>query len=76
MLKGHRHELGRYTELARDDPKRATIISAMTLENTLHLAHQGEGFIRIATISGISMIVMGLALGGTVFAMRRLSVTQ
>lgn len=74
VLKGHRFEQGIYTELPRNDPKRATILDAMTLENSLHIAHLGHGVVQVVTAAGVGLIIIGLALGGTGLAMRKISV--
>lgn len=63
VLKKHRLELGTYTELKRDDPKRATILSAMTMENSLNLAQIGFGLTDVVKATGAFMIIVGLALG-------------
>lgn len=63
VLRDHRMEnFGYYTELERDDPNRATILSAMTMENSLNLAVLGYGVTDIAKASGGFMLVIGLAL--------------
>ena len=68
ILRGHRLErYGRYTELARDDPKRQTILSAMTMENSLNLAQLSYGLTEVVKATGIFMIITGLALGASGF---------
>jgi len=63
VLKEHRLAQGIYTELKRDDPKRATILQAMTMENSLHLAYLGFGLATVVKAVGAFMIIVGLALG-------------
>jgi len=71
VLKKHRLEQGIYTELQRDDPKRATILSAMTMENSLHLAHVGFGLADVVKATGAFMIIVGLALGLSAYSVIR-----
>ncbi len=62
-LREHRLDIGIYTELGRDDPQRDTILNAMTMENSLNLAQLGYGLTTVVIISGVSMIIVGIALG-------------
>ena len=73
ILREHRMDLGVYSELARDDPQRDTILKAMTIENSLNLAQLGYGVTTVVIVSGIFMVVMGIALGGTGLGLYRLS---
>ncbi len=72
-LREHRLDIGIYSELGRDDPQRDTILKAMTMENSLNLAQLGYGVTTVVIVSGIFMVVMGLALGGTGLGLYRLS---
>ena len=72
-LREHRLDIGIYTELARDDPQRDTILKAMTIENSLNLAQLGYGVTTVVIVSGVSMVIMGIALGGTGLGLYRLS---
>ena len=72
-LREHRLDLGVYSELARDDPRRDTILKAMTMENSLNLAQLGYGMTTVVVISGIYMAIMGIALGGAGLGLYRLS---
>ncbi len=64
ILREHRVEsCGYYTDLARDDPRRETIIKAITLENALNLAQVGYGLSEVVKYTGIFMVIIGLALG-------------
>lgn len=73
ILREHRLDVGVYTQLERDDPRRDTILNAMTMENSLNLAQLGYGVTTVVIVSGIFMVVMGLALGGTGLGLYRLS---
>ncbi len=73
ILREHRLDIGIYTELARDDPQRDTILKAMTMENSLNLAQLGYGVTTVVIISGVFMVIMGIALGGTGLGLYRLS---
>lgn len=72
VIREHRMEIGIYTELDKDDPQRDTILKAMTMENSLNLAQLGYGVTTIAIVSGIFMIIIGIALGGTGIGLYRL----
>ena len=64
ILEEHRvTNLGYYTELARDDPNRQTILNAMTMENSLNLAVMGYGLTDVVKGSGAFMIIVGLTFG-------------
>ena len=65
ILKEHRQERGVYTDLARDDPNRATILNALTMENSLNLAQLGHGLTEVVQVNGIFMMVIGLTLVST-----------
>ncbi|MBU2607963.1 MAG: hypothetical protein KKF26_01445 [Chloroflexi bacterium] len=66
ILADHRREnYGLYVELARDDPNRAQILKAMTMENSLYIAQLGYGLTEVVQANGIFMLVIGLALGTT-----------
>jgi hypothetical protein len=72
-LREHRLDVGLYTQLERDDPRRDTILKAMTMENSLNLAQLGYGVTTVVIVSGVFMIIMGVALGGTGLGLYRLS---
>ena len=72
-LREHRLDIGLYTALEREDPKRDTILKAMTMENSLNLAQLGYGVTTVVIVSGVFMIIMGIALGGTGLGLYRLS---
>ncbi len=72
-LREHRLDMGLYTQLERDDPRRDTILKAMTMENSLNLAQLGYGVTTVVIASGVSMVIMGIALGGTGLGLYRLS---
>ena len=75
VLKEHRLDIGIYSELARDDPGRETILKAMTMENSLNLAQMGYGLTDVVKYTGLFMIVIGVTIsvcGGTLlFSGRR-----
>ena len=63
VLREHRMErYGVYTELERDDPGRATILSAMTMENALNMAVLSYGVTDMAKANGGFMAVIGITL--------------
>ncbi len=72
VLKEHRMDLGVYTELERDDPRRATILNAMTIENSLNLALLSYGIGTMVTVSGVFMVITGVALLGAGLTLHRL----
>ena len=63
VLAEHQASLGIYSQLSRDDPNRAQILDAMTMQNSLNLAIMGYGLTDVVKASGAFMIVVGLALG-------------
>ena len=65
VLKKHRMEIGIYSELDREDPQRDTILKAMTIENSLNLAQLGYGVVTVVIVSGIFMVIIGIAVSGT-----------
>ncbi len=73
VLMEHRMDIGIYSELARDDPQHDTILNAMTMENSLNLAQLGYGMTTVVIVSGVFMVIMGIALGGTGIGLHRLS---
>lgn len=71
ILREHRlKNYGYYAELKRDDPKRDQILKAITMENSLNLAQLGFGLATVIIVTGVFMIVTGLALGMVAFAIR------
>jgi len=78
----HTHVLGitggqTYTELDREDPGRATYVTALTLQTALHLAHSGLELslfvigVGVAfTGLGLSILVLGLPLIRKVLALK------
>ncbi len=73
ILREHRLDIGVYSGLARDDPQRDTILKAMTMENSLNLAQLGYGVVTVVVVSGIFMVIMGIAISGTGLVLYRLS---
>ena len=63
ILKEHRLAQGNYAELDRTDPKRQTILNAMTMENSLTLAEMGYGLTQVVEGTGAFMLLVGIALG-------------
>ncbi|MEE8414107.1 MAG: hypothetical protein V3R96_06105 [Dehalococcoidales bacterium] len=72
VLREHRMDIGVYSELDREDPKRDTILKAMTMENTLNLAQLGYGVVTVVIVSGIFMVIIGIAVSGTGLVLYRL----
>jgi len=71
ILKEHRtHNYGYYSELKRDDPAREQILKAITMENSLNLAQLSFGLVTVIIITGVFMIVVGLALGTIAFIIK------
>lgn len=68
VLAEHSAALGNYSQLARDDPKRAQILQAMTMENSLEMAVMGFGLTDVVKGTGAFMVLVGgtLALIGIV----------
>jgi hypothetical protein len=48
-----------------NNPKDLVYAQAMNMENYLYLAVMGFGLAQLATASGVFMIIMGIAIGGT-----------
>ncbi|MFC1902643.1 hypothetical protein ACFLX4_01050 [Chloroflexota bacterium] len=72
VLREHRLErYGSYTELSRDDPNRATILNAMTMENALNLAQLSYGLTQVVQATGAFMILVGLTLEGSAITVVR-----
>ncbi len=65
VLKEHRLDIGVYSELDREAPERDTILKAMTMENSLNLAQLGYGVVTVVIVSGIFMVIIGIAVSGT-----------
>ncbi len=73
VLMEHRIEdYGIYSQLDREDPNRATILKAMTMENSLNLAQMGFGMVTVVVVSGIFMVIMGIAVSGTGLVLYRI----
>jgi hypothetical protein len=47
------------------NPKELVYAQALNMENYLYLAVMGFGLTQVATASGVFMIIMGVAIGGT-----------
>ncbi|MFC1906034.1 hypothetical protein ACFLWJ_00935, partial [Chloroflexota bacterium] len=62
-LKAHRSHSGFYTELDRTDPGRATILDAMTMENSLNMAQMGFGLSNFALGAGVTLLIIGVGFG-------------
>ncbi len=73
VLGEHRRDMGVYSELDRDAPERATILKAMTMENSLNLAQLGYGMVMVVIVSGIFMVIIGIAVSGTGLVLYRLA---
>jgi len=74
ILEEHlRDDYGTYGDTERGSDERATYLDGTTLRNSLNLAVMGFGVTTIATVSGVFMIIVGIALGGTGLALHQLS---
>ncbi len=63
VLKEHRTtRYGYYSELERDDPNRAKILNAITMETSLNLAQLGHGLTDVVKFTGLFMGLMGATL--------------
>ena len=75
-IKEHRHNIAAtYSELGRYDstnPDHLSYTQALNLENYLYMAVLSFGVIQEITVTGVALIVIGIALGGTGIALRRL----
>ncbi len=61
VLREHRLErYGFYTELERDEPKRETILKAMTMESALNMAVLGYGVTDVVKANGAFMDIIGI----------------
>jgi len=56
-----------------NNPKDLTYAQALNMENYLYLAVVGFGLTQLATASGVFMIIMGVAIGGTGIQQYRLT---
>lgn len=72
------HTLGRngpYTSMERDDPNRASYITALTMRNSLNLSIMGFGVSDLAIGTGIVVILLGVStslfMAPALFALRR-----
>ncbi len=63
----------RYNTLPRDSEERQSYLNGLSLVTGLNLAVASFGVAQIALASGVVMITSGLTLGGTGFAIYRLS---
>jgi len=74
ILEEHlRDNYGTYGDTERGSPERATYLDGTTLRNSLNLAIMGFGVSTVVTVSGIFMIIVGIALGGAGLVLYRLS---
>ncbi len=74
VLREHRLEdYGIYSELGREDPNRATILKAMTMENSLNQAQMGFGLVTVVIVIGIFMVITGIAVSGPGLVLYRMS---
>jgi hypothetical protein len=80
MIREHRRGIAEtYDELLGEgrfdptNPTHLTYAQAMNLENYLYLAATGFGLTTVVVVSGVSMIITGLALAGTGVALHYLA---
>jgi hypothetical protein len=60
VLAEHQKSYGSYSDLAKDDPNRQTILNAMTMQDSLNLAVMGFGLTDVVKATGGFMILTGL----------------
>ncbi len=68
-----RDSYGTYGDTKRGSDERATYLDGTILRNSLNLAVMGFGVTTIVTVSGIFMLIVGIALGGTGLVLYRLN---
>lgn len=77
ILEEHlRDNYGTYGDTERGSPERATYLDGTILRNSLNLAVMGFGVCTVVNVSGVFMIIAGIALGGTGAALFRLARTS
>jgi hypothetical protein len=81
-IREHRHSIApTYGDLLGGEqfdptnPEQLTYAQALNLENYLYLAVLGFGVTQVVLASGISMVLVGVALGGIGISMRQLAKT-
>ena len=73
ILEEHlRERYGTYGDTKSGSPERTTYLAGTTLRNSLNLAVMGFGVSTVATVSGVFMVIVGIALLGTGLTLRRL----
>ena len=59
ILQEHSNSIGYYSQLPKDDPKRAQILQALTMIDSLQLAVMGFGLTDVVKASGAFMVLVG-----------------
>lgn len=59
VLAEHSAAIGNYSQLSKDDPKRAQILQALTMESSLEMAVMGYGLTDVVKGTGAFMILAG-----------------
>ncbi len=68
-----RDRYGTYADTKQGSPERATYLDGLTLVNSLNVAAMGFGTVTMVIVSGILLIIMGLATGTVGLAMVQLA---
>ncbi len=68
-----RERYGTYADTARGSEERATYLDGLTLINSLNLAAMSFGMVTVIIVSGVLLIIMGLATGTIGVAMVELA---
>ena len=64
-----RDRYGTYADTKQGSPERATYLDGLTLVNSLNEAAMGFGMVTMIIVSGVLLIIMGLATGTVGLAM-------
>lgn len=68
-----RDRYGTYADTKQGSPERATYLDGLTLINSLNEAAMGLGMVTVVMVSGVLLIIMGLATGTVGVAMVQLA---
>ncbi len=68
-----RERYGTYADTPRGSEERATYLDGLTLINSLNLAVVGFGMVTVVIVSGVLLVIMGLATGTIGVAMIELA---
>lgn len=65
LLEHLRDSYGTYGDTGRDSPERTSYLDGLTLMNSMYIATMGYGVSTAITGMGVSLIIVGIALGTT-----------